>query len=266
MAERLGYIRLDAARVLDAGCGTGAGIPALRQRFPAATVIALDWALPMAMEVRRRYAAPASWLRALLPGSGRIAGAPVQSICADLAALPFAARSIDLAWSNLALPWCADPGPPIVEIGRVLRIGGLLMFSTLGPDTLKELRESFASVDPHPRVHRFPDMHDIGDLLVASGFVDPVMDMEMLTLTYEEPETIVRDLRASGSRNAAAGRLRGLTTPRRWRAMLEALDRVRSGDRIGVTFEVVYGHAWKAEPRRTPEGHAIVRFPSPRAR
>jgi malonyl-CoA O-methyltransferase len=142
----------------------------------------------------------------------------------------------------------------------VLAVGGLLTFSTLGPDTLKELRAAFGPNDPHPRTLRFVDMHDVGDLLVALGFADPVMDMEMLTLTYPGADALFRDLRWTGARNALRDRQRGLTGRRRWERVATALESSRTEAGIPITWEVVYGHAWKAEPTRTDEGHPIVRF------
>jgi malonyl-CoA O-methyltransferase len=141
----------------------------------------------------------------------------------------------------------------------VLAVGGLLSFTRFGPDTLKELRGAFAGVDAHTHVSRFVDMHDIGDLLVQAGFADPVMDMECVTLTYADGAAMMRDLRAIGATNATQGRPRGLTGRGRWRRTLAALDAMRRDGRIPATFEVIYGHAWKAAPRRTAEGLPIVR-------
>ena len=145
----------------------------------------------------------------------------------------------------------------------MLEVGGLVTFTTFGPDTLKELRAAFTAVDAHPHVGRFVDMHDIGDLLVHAGFADPVMQMEMLTLTYPDARSMTHDLKAIGATNATVGRRRGLTGRRRFERALAALEAMpgRAADgRIPATFEVIYGHAWKVAPRRTPEGHAIVTF------
>jgi malonyl-CoA O-methyltransferase len=141
----------------------------------------------------------------------------------------------------------------------VLKVGGLLTFTTLGPDTLKELRAAFAHADGHTHTNRFIDMHDVGDMLVDAGFADPVMDMEHLTMTYAEPRGLLAELKATGAANATRGRPRGLMGKSRWQRMLAALERARRDGRVPATFEVVYGHAWKGEPRRTAEGHAIVK-------
>ena len=108
------------------------------------------------------------------------------------------AGAIDLLWSNLALQWVNDPLNAFAEFRRVLAPGGLLMFSTFGPDTLKELREAYRGTDAHTHVNRFVDLHDLGDMLVQSGFADPVMDMEHLTLTYTDVRALMRDLKAIG--------------------------------------------------------------------
>ncbi len=186
-------------------------------------------------------------------------GAIPQFACGDIAALPFAAGAFGLVWSNLALQWVSDPAKAIAEFHRVLEVGGLFVFTTFGPDTLKELRAAFAGVDAHPHVSRFVDMHDVGDLLVHAGFADPVMQMEMITLTYADASAMLRELKALGATNAMQGRGRGLMGRERWHKALSALARARAaGQRIAATFEVIYGHAWKAAATRTAEGHAIV--------
>jgi len=169
-------------------------------------------------------------------------------VCAALERLPLAAGSVELAWSNMALHWAADPPAVLAELARVLAPEGLLMFSTLGPDTLKELRAAAGEA----RVHRFADMHDLGDALLAAGFAAPVMDMEMLTLTYAAPAGLVADLRASGQTLARPERARGLA-PRALRAALEAAG-------TSASIEVIYGHAWKGTPRKSADGRSIVHF------
>jgi malonyl-CoA O-methyltransferase len=263
MMERLDLIRQEPATILDAGCGTGEALPEFAARYPRARRIAIDIALPMLVAARERTRQSRSLFdRLLSPVGGRAPGAP-SFVCGDVCALPFARGTFGLVWSNLTLQWVAELPQAVAEIHRVLEIGGLVMFTTFGPDTLKELRAAFAGVDAHPHVARFADMHDIGDLLVHSGFADPVMQMEMLTLTYPDTRSMAHDLKAIGATNAAQGRRRGLTGRRRFERALAALEAMpgRPPDgRIPATFEVIYGHAWKAAPRRTAEGDAIVTF------
>jgi malonyl-CoA O-methyltransferase len=263
MAERLGFVRMQPATILDAGCGTGAALGELHARYPDARLVGLDLAFNMTLVARDRAAAAASSARSLL---GRVLGplAPARAfapwcICGDIAALPVKAASVDLIWSNLTLQWLGDPQKAFSEFRRVLRVGGLLTFTTFGPDTLKELRAAFLAADRATHVGRFIDMHDIGDMLVHAGFSDPVMDMETLTLTHEDAIGLMRDLKAIGAHNVTSGRPRGLMGRQRWQRMLAALEATRRDGRLPASFEVVYGHAWKPEPRTTDDGGAIIR-------
>lgn len=242
MLERLDYMKLAPRRVLDAGSGPPQRV--LGKRYRQADVIALDFSLGM-------LRAGAGWLDAFRRKT---------SVCADIARLPIAAGAIDLVWSNMALHWAADPLAALREFHRVMAVDGLLMFSTLGPDTLAELRQAAGAA----RVHEFADMHDLGDMLIAAGFAEPVMDMERLTMVYADGAALLADLRASGQTSARADRARGLAG----RGFLAALHaglaaQLRDG-KLPVSFEVVYGHAWRAPARRRPnqteDGRAIVQF------
>jgi malonyl-CoA O-methyltransferase len=266
MAERLGFVKLQPARILDAGCGTGEALTELTARYPDAAIIALDFAPAMLDAAKRRAAV----LRALPGGlAAKILGARFASrgaasfVCADATRLPFAPNSIDLVWSNLMLPSIGEPHEAFAEFLRVLRVGGLLMFTSLGPDTLKELRIAFAGIDRATHVSRFIDLHDVGDMLVEAGFADPVMDAETITLTYPDATAMMRELKANGAHNTTRGRARGMTGRGRWKRVLAALERFRRDGRLPATYEVVYGHAWKADPRFAADGRAIVRFDRP---
>jgi malonyl-CoA O-methyltransferase len=263
MAERLGLIKLQPARILDAGCGTGEALDELRTRYPDATVVGLDFAANMVIAARRRAAAMER-LRdaevAQLIGTHATVHGNACFVCSDAARLPLAAGSVDLVWSNLALQWIGEPFAAFEEFLRTLRVGGLLLFTTFGPDTLKELRAAFSRIDAATHVGRFIDMHDLGDLLVEAGFADPVMDMETITLTYADGPAMMRELKALGAHNATVGRPRGMMGRERWRRVLAALERFRREGRLPATYEVVYGHAWKPEPRLAADGRAIVRF------
>src|SRR5258708_5879346 len=199
-------------------------------------------------------------LLARLSGPRAAAGGEPALPCADVCRLPLAAGSLDLVWSNLTLQWVNDPTVAFAEFHRALRVGGLLTFTTFGPDTLLELRAAFSGIDRATHVNGVVDMHDLGDMLVHAGFADPVMDMEKLTLTYSDATTMMRELKAIGAHNATIGRPRGLTGRARWRRMLDALETFRRDGRLPATYEVVYGHAWKPEPRVAADGRAIVRF------
>jgi malonyl-CoA O-methyltransferase len=252
MAERLDYVRIEPSRLLDAGSGTGHGTLALAARYAKAQRIALDIAPAMLRTALAKE--PGRWRSAL---GGRARTLPV---CGDLERLPLASGSIDMVWSNLALQWVNDLPAALGEFSRVTRPGGLVMFSTFGPDTLKELRMAFAQVDGYSHVSRFTDMHDIGDMLLAAGFVTPVVDMERITLTYPSLPELMRDLKAIGAHNATAGRRQGMMGRHAFDRVVAAYERFRSDGHLPATYEVVYGHAWRGEPRRTPDGHSIVRF------
>jgi len=251
MAQRLTYVARPPSSILDLGCGTGADLAPLGERYPQATLTGCDVSLPMLERAGRHR----PWFRRLFETAQRL-------VCTDALALPFADRSFDLVWSNLALQWTEDLAGALTEALRALEIGGLLTFSVPGPDTLMELREAFGEADGSPHVHRFPDMHDLGDLLVSCGFADPVMEMERIVLTYADANQLFRELRQAGAANAASGRRRALTGKAAWRRMLDRYERLRSGGRLPATFEIVYGHAWKPQPRTVADGRAIVRFPS----
>jgi malonyl-CoA O-methyltransferase len=255
MLERLDLVRLTPKRVLDAGCGPGRGLGLLRGRYPGAELLGVDFA-----HAATRAASRSRSFAALVRRVFR--GAPSTLVCADFARLPLRPGSIDMVWSNLALAWAADPSAALREFLRVLAPGGLLMFSSYGPDTLKELRAAFSAVSPKPRVHSFIDMHDVGDMLVTCGFAEPVMDVETITLTYPRFDDLARDLRESGQTCAASDRSRGLTGRGVWLGMLAAYESERRGGRLPATVEVVYGHAWKGEPRVASDGRQIVKWAS----
>jgi malonyl-CoA O-methyltransferase len=237
LAARLDCVRITPRCMADIGCATGDGIRLLHTRFPAALPLAIDYARPMLAAVDAR----AGWL-------ARLRGKAPRCVNADVRALPFAAGSLDLIWSNLMLHWLPDPRPAFAELHRALAEGGLLHFALLGPDTLKELRAAGAPV------HAFSDMHDIGDMLAAAGFADPVMEMEQLTLTYPSARLFLADQRRLGVREGLLG---GLPW-RQWRQVFAAWE--RNAGLLPARFEIIYGHAWKAAPRTAPDGRAIVRW------
>jgi malonyl-CoA O-methyltransferase len=246
MLERLDYVKLAPRRVLDAGSGPVRDARALAKLYRKADVLALDFSRAM--------------LHAGRPRLRFFQRRPPKPVCADMARLPLASTSIGLLWSNMALHWAAEPLAALREFHRVLAIEGLLMFSTLGPDTLAELR-SAAGPD---RVHAFADMHDLGDMLVAAGFAEPVMDTERITMVYADGEALLSDLRASGQTcalAAAGGAQRRGLSGRRFRAALsDNLAAQRRDGKLSVSYEVVYGHAWKAAPRQLADGRAIMQF------
>jgi malonyl-CoA O-methyltransferase len=227
LLTRLDLTDLAPRVIVDAGAGTGHASRALARRYPKSRVIALDSSLGMLRAAKRQR----SWRR------------PFARVCAAAELLPLADGSIDLILSNLMLQWC-DPELVFGEFRRVLAPQGLLSFTTLGPDTLRELRAAWQAVDSHSHVQAFIDMHDLGDALVRAGFAAPVLDVERFTLAYADLRRLGADLKAAGSRNATVGRLRGLTGPRKLAALERAYEAYRHEGRLPATYEVVFGQAW----------------------
>lgn len=251
LLARLDYIRLEPRRVLDLGCGTGYAMPRLARRYRGAQVFGLDLAPPMARLARRRSAPRLPF------GIGARLGR-CRFLAADAEALPFADRSLDLIVSNLTLQWC-EPDRVFAECRRVLRPGGLLLFTTFGPDTLKELRAAWQAADRQVHVHDFTDMHDLGDALLRAQLADPVMDAERLTLTYTEIGELLRDLKGIGAHNAAVARHGGLTGKARFARFRAAYEQLRGTDgRLPATYEVVYGNAWAPSEARMEPHNAVI--------
>ena len=249
MLERLDYIKVDPSIILDAGSGTGNALPGLMQRHAGTPIVSLDIALAMLERGRKRLA----WWQKV-PGLRP----PLHALCADIERLPLREASIGFVWSNLALQWVNDLPRTFAELHRVIEPGGLLMFSTFGPDTLKELRDAYQGTDGRTHVNRFVDMHDIGDMLVHSGYADPVMDMEPFTLTYEGVRDLMRDLKSIGAHNVTRGRPAALTGKALMRAVENRYETLRREGRLPATFEVIYGHAWKPMPRTSPTGRRVI--------
>ena len=238
--DRLQPLVVDAGVVIDLGCATGGATAALRKRFRGATIIGVDSSAAMLARYRRR---------------GSIL-ARSRAVQADAAALPFADDSVDVVFANLLLPWADDPAAICREVARVLREDGLFAFSTLGPDSFAELADAWASVDPaEDHVHRFVDMHDIGDALVRSGLRDPVLDVDRLEITYQSATDLFRDLTATGSRNCLEERRRALLPRQIFDAMRARLESGNGGSGIRLELELVYGHCWGG--RALQDGGAV---------
>ncbi|WP_029148076.1 malonyl-ACP O-methyltransferase BioC [Methylophilus sp. 5] len=246
MLSRLDVVKLAPGIILDAGCGTGHGLHTLLKQFKQAQGIALDIAEGMLARSRALF----PWYK------------PWQSqprfVCGDIESLPLATASVDMVWSNLAVQWCNDMDTVLQEFRRVLRPNGLLMFATLGPDTLKELRA--ASGAEHTHVSRFIDMHDIGDALTRAGFSAPVLDVMHYTLTYDSVESVMRDLKAIGAHNATAGRAKGLSGKGFLQQLRQGYEVFRREGKLPATYEVVFVHAWTGSQPYTAPGSSPVQF------
>ena len=249
MLDRLSCIKLQPSHLIDIGSGTGWGTRQLAERYPKAEITALDIAFGM-LQVAR---GTSSWWQKLFAGKRE------NYLCADVEALPLASNSVDMVWSNLALQWCNDLPSTFIELQRVLKIEGLLIFSSFGVDTLKELRVAFSGVDGYNHLNRFADMHDVGDMLVSAGFADPVMEMERITLTYNDVRSVMQDLKSIGANNATTGRSSGMMGKATWQRVTENYERLRRDGKLPATFEIIYGHAWKPEPKKLQDGRVIMK-------
>ena len=228
LLERLDLIKIDPKIILDMGSGTGFHVEALAKRYPTADILQLDIAKGMI-----------DFSKESLPSAKQ------HYVCADGDYCPLKNHSIDFVFSNCALQWFFDPQFVLAEMRRILKPGGLLLFSTYGPDTLKELRDSYAAFDAGDFVNTFLDMHDIGDLCLHADYSDPVMDMETLTLTYKDVITLLKDLKFMGSQTIHGAKPRGLATEGRFARLQKAYElHLTSSLTLPATFEIIYGHAW----------------------
>lgn len=237
--------KLQAGRILDLGCGTGRLTAELKRRWPKAQVMGVDWAPGMLKVAKKR----SRWRRQL------------DLLCADFRALPIAPQSVDLLVCNLALQWCNEVPELFNRWRRVLKPGGLLLFSSFGPSTLQELKAAWRRVDLHPHVSQFPDLHQVGDWLMGSGFRDPVMSSETLTATYSDPMALMRELKALGAHNSDQQRFRGLTGKKAFQQMREAYQDFYQDGRAPATWEIVYGACWgpqEGQPIRSSEGEVAT--------
>ena len=255
--DRLGHFRLEPRVVLDAGCGTGHGARALKDRFPGALVVASDIAPGMLVESGQRM----SWRDRFL--GGRF-GRPFSRVAADVYRLPLADGSVDLVFSSLMLQWCDDLDAALRELRRVMRPGALLVFSSFGPDTLRELREAWAAADGNAHVNPFVDVHDVGSAMARAGFAEPVLDVDRLVRHYPDARALMREIRQIGARNALSGRARGLTGRRRLEAMQRAYEARRERSGLPATWEIVHAAGFAPEGgsadrvSRGPAGETVI--------
>ena len=234
LLEKLEYIRLSPQTILDAGVGTGEAVTPLLKRYKKSRLIALDLSermLAKALNHRGLWRKP-------------------ELVCADIEQLPFSDNSFELVFSSLTLQWCNDLHATLRDLLRVLKPGGLLLFTTFGPDTLKELRACWQQIDNAVHVNQFSDMHDIGDGLLQAGFADPVMEAETITVNYHSVDKLMSDLRAIGANVTAQGSRTGLTAPSVLNRLRQAYEAYRANGHLPASYEVVYGHAWKPDAGR----------------
>src|SRR6201996_8032852 len=233
LLERLDQFKFQPQVIVDLGAGTGRGAEALKSRYRRSLVVALDMAPGMLREARRRQHLFRRFER----------------VCSDAMRLPFADTSVDVVFSSLMLQWCDPLDVTFAEIRRVLKPEGFFAFSTFGPDTLKELRDSWSEVDEYNHVNQFVDMHDVGEALVRAGLVEPVLDVDRVQLTYADTLSLMKDLKAIGAHNVTEGRSRGLTGRARLARVQAAYEAYRRDGRLPATYEVIYGATWGSAGR-----------------
>jgi malonyl-CoA O-methyltransferase len=237
--ERLSYIKINPRYVLDLGCGTGVFTALLKKKYPDAKIIAVDLAYAMLLQSRKKQGLWRKW----------------PLINADMTALPFTDGLFDLVFANQVIHWAEPLSLVIGELNRVMNAQGCLMFSTLGPDSFIQLKKSWEQADGHAHTNVFADMHDVGDCLLSERFLDPVVDMELLTVHYPDLARLMKSLKAQGVRNINPRRNSGLTGKHAWQAFEAAYQQHRTEEgKYPLTYEVVYGHAWKGESRRVGSG------------
>ncbi len=248
LLEKLEVVNVSPQMILDAGTGTGGAIPALFARYKKAQLVTLDLSEKMLQKANQQ---------------GGLLRSP-QAVCGDIEQLPFADDSFDLVFSSLSMQWCNDLNAALLEAKRVLKPGGLYIFTTFGPDTLKELRHSWGNPDTDNHVNQFIDMHDIGDALLRDGFLQPVMEAEILTLTYDSVDGLMHDLKAIGANVTANisqdGRVKGLGGKSVLQSVRQSYEQYRQDDLLPATYEVIYGHAWKAVNETSESGKNKQQF------
>lgn len=241
--ERLQYLKISPKYILDLGCGPGAYSSKLTKMFPKAHVVGLDLARAMLDKARSKQGFFRKW----------------SLVNANLQKMPFASGTFDLVFSNQVIHWAYPLGPVFRELNRVMNTNGCLMFSTLGPDTFKEIRKAWDGLGTHAHTNDFLDMHDVGDALMSEHFVEPVMDMEILSMHYESLAQLLQSLKDQGVKNIHSQRNKGLTGKNIWNQFEKNYTTLLSeSGKFPLSYEVVYGHAWKGEKRKTDKGTETV--------
>ena len=234
LVARLVELKIEPARILDLGAGTGHASRALKRRYPKSLTVAADIAPGMLLRAK----AQSRWLRRF------------ERVRADAYTLPFRDGAFDVVFSSLMLQWCDDLDGVFAEIARVLKPGGVLLFSTFGPGTLAELRDAWGASDaPGNHVNHFFDPHALGSALMHAGLSEPVLDVDRTVIGYPDVLTLMRELKAIGAHNVTAGRARGLTGRKRLAAMTQAYETLRREGNLPATYEIIHAICWGAERR-----------------
>lgn len=230
LLERLDLMNVKPKRVLDAGCGTGYCSRALNKKYKKADVFGIDIANGMIEEAKNKNSLFNK----------------VDYQCADINKLPFDNDYFDLVFSNLAVQWIMEPKLAFLELNRVLKPGGILIFSSMGEETLTELKQSWATIDQRIHVNHFFDMKQVGDQVFSSNFENTVMDRDIITMSYQTMIGLMKDLKAIGANNINTERPKGLMGKTKFKQVEIEYEKFRWEDgQLPATYEVIYGHAWK---------------------
>lgn len=239
--ERLSLMKIKPKDILDIGCGTGSSSRKLKSVFSGSKVRGIDLSEGMVEQAKLSN----SFFK------------KIDYQVSDADELPFENNTFDLVFSNLTLQWLPNLKVTFKELNRVLKPGGLIIFSTLGPDTLIELKQSWQQVDQFVHVNHFLDMHIVGDQVFQSNFENVVMDRDIITLTYKTVLGLMKDLKGIGAHNLNDKRYKGLMGKSRFNQFKNEYEKFRSQDQtLPATYEVVYGHAWKSKDPTKQDYHA----------
>ena len=236
LMEAFDHIKIEPNVVLDLGSGSGYGANQLKRQFKKAHIYQADLSIEMLKGSRKK--------------SSRFFSKD-HFFCVDANKIPLSDQSVDLVFSSLMLQWSNNPDAVFAEVKRVLKPEGVFVFTTFGPDTLKELRESWRQADGNVHINAFTDMHDIGDALIRGGLDAPVLSIENIVLTYDECLQLMRDLKSIGAHNVNLGRRKTLTGKQRLEKAIQYYETYRTNNKLPATYEVIYGHAWKPAMRST---------------
>ncbi len=246
LLSRLDFLTTRPEWIVDVGSGTGATSRSLAERYKSARIAQIDLSKEMLLQSR--------------PRSRRLFSRQYYC-CADAENLPITTGRIGLVFSSLTYQWCNDLDRAFAETRRILRPNGLFVFATLGPDTLKELRASWAAVDDATHINTFFDMHDIGDALVRTGLESVVMESETITMNYPDCLSLMRDIKIVGAHNANKSRPGSLTGRQKLQKMIAAYEQFRHNNVLPATYEVVYGHAWAPAQQGPRKQNTVAYIP-----
>ena len=236
LLERMRPMQTKTARILDLGCATGAGSRQLAKSFRRSHVTSLDISQNMLANARL----------------SRSRFVRISELRADAMQLPLQPGSMDIVFANLLLPWIGNLDGFFTQIARVLRVGGLFVYSTLGPASLLSLRQAWSNDGEHPHVNPFIDMHNVADAVLRAGLRDPVADVDPLLVSYRDLASLFRDLTATGARNCLRARFPGLTGKHQFQCMTDQLQSQFQGGSLSIELELIYGHAWGDGPLQSP--------------